>query len=66
MNGAACPDCTRRIHALSPDSNGPNAAGIVRVDSCPSWWQPMQPLFFTTVSQSLWVTFAGMLLLPPN
>jgi hypothetical protein len=26
----------------------------------------MQDRFFTTVSQSLWLMFAGMLLLPPN
>src|SRR5256885_12761374 len=40
MNVAACPDCTRRIHAFSPVSNCPSEAGIVRVESWPSWWQP--------------------------
>jgi hypothetical protein len=25
--------------------------GNVRVESCPSWWQPMQPLFFIASSQ---------------
>jgi len=36
ISGAACPDCTRRIHAFSDDSNWPSAAGMVRVDSWPS------------------------------
>ena len=36
MNGAACPDWMRRIHAFSPESNWPSDAGIVRVDSWPS------------------------------
>jgi len=36
MNVAACPDCTRRIHALSDESNWPSEAGIVRVESWPS------------------------------
>ena len=66
MNVAACPDCTRRIHAFSPVSNCPSEAGIVRVESWPSWWQPTQERFFTTTSQSLCEMFAGMLLLPPN
>ncbi|PYN91767.1 MAG: hypothetical protein DMD91_33580 [Candidatus Rokuibacteriota bacterium] len=36
MNGAACPDCTRRIHAASGEGNSPSAVGMVRVDSWPS------------------------------
>src|SRR5215472_15629047 len=36
IKGAACPDCTRRIQASSPDLNAPREAGIVRVASCPS------------------------------
>ena len=41
-------------------------AGIVRVESWPSWWQPTQPLFFIWLSQSVCVSLAGMLLFPPN
>ena len=42
------------------------AAGMVRVARWPSWWQPMQLRFLIAVSQSLWVIFSGMSLLPPN
>ena len=40
--------------------------GIVRVDFCPSWWQPMQPLFFMALSQSVCLTLSGISLWPPN
>ena len=53
-------------HAASDEPNSPSDLGIVRVDCWPSWWQPTHERFFTTVSQSAWVMFAGMLLLPPN
>src|SRR5439155_13646760 len=36
MNGAACPDVTRRIHAASDDGKSPSDLGIVRVESWPS------------------------------
>ena len=39
---------------------------MVRVDSCPSWWQPMQSTLFICFSQSFCVSFSGMALLPPN
>src|SRR5215510_3046095 len=58
------PDCTRRIQPSSPDL--PNAAGMVRVDSWPIWWQPIQPMFFICLSQSACVSLSGILLLPPN
>src|SRR5262245_41864555 len=66
MKFPACPDWTRRIQAASDDANSPRDAGMVRVESWPSWWQPTHARFFTTVSQSLWLMFAGMLLDPPN
>src|SRR3984957_14133364 len=56
----AWPDCTRRIHASAPESKWPNCAGIVRVAARPIWWHPMQPMFFSCLSQSSWVIFAGI------
>ena len=38
----------------------PSDAGIVRVDFWPSWWQPMQPLFFIQLSHSICVTSLAM------
>jgi hypothetical protein len=61
-----CPDWTRRIQASSCEANSPNSFGIVRVEACPSWWQPMQPTFFTCLSQSVWVISSGMSPPPPN
>ena len=34
--------------------------------SWPSWWQPMQPMFLTCLSQSACVILSGMPLLPSN
>ena len=63
----AWPDCTRRVHACSDDANVPSEAGIVRVDFCPIWWQPMQPLFFIEFSHSICVTSLEMPgVVPPN
>ena len=43
-----------------------NSAGRVRVDAWPSWWQPTQLRFFTTVSHSCCVMCLGMFVVPPN
>jgi hypothetical protein len=59
------PDMSRRAHASSPFMCA-NMAGSVRVDSCPSWWQPMQAMFFTLDIHSFCVTFSGILPLPPK
>jgi hypothetical protein len=40
MNGADWPDWTRRTQASTLFFWSEKAAGIVRVDSWPSWWQP--------------------------
>ena len=66
MNGAAWPDWTRRIQASMLVFSSANAAGIVRVDSCPSWWHPTQDRFLIVTSQSSCVTLAGMPFSPPN
>ena len=39
---------------------------MVRVEAWPSWWQPMQPMFFTCLSQSVRVRSLGMRVWPPN
>ena len=52
MNGADWPDWMRRIQASSLVFSSEKAAGIVRVDSWPSWWQPTQARFLMIVSQS--------------
>src|SRR3954452_3527096 len=60
------PEATRRIHASSPDLNSPNAGGIVRVASWPSWWQPTQSTLFIRWRQISGVISFGMSLLPPK
>ena len=59
-----------RLHAAHPgvgtERERAERRGIVRVDCWPSWWQPMQPLFFMALSHGSAVDRAGMLLLPPN
>src|SRR3954469_8474737 len=60
------PEATRRAQASSPDLNSPSCAGMVRVDSCPSWWQPMQSTLPMRWRQSSRVTSLGMSLAPPK
>src|SRR4029450_6148072 len=60
------PDWMRRTQASRPSRNGPNAAGIVRVDFWPIWWQPMQSTLFIWRSQFSRVMLAGILPEPPN
>ena len=62
----AWPDWMRRIQASAPVLNLPNCAGMVRVASWPSWWQPMQPMLFICLSQSSCVMFCGMSVEPPK
>ena len=66
MNDPVWPEATRRAQASSPDLNSPSAAGIVRVDSCPSAWQPMQSVLFIRRRQISWVTSLGMFVVPPK
>ncbi len=56
---AACPGFVAR-HEL------PSAAGIVRVDSGPSAWQPMQSVLFIRRREISWVTSLGMFVVPPK
>jgi hypothetical protein len=56
----------RRCQASVPESNFPRAAGIVRVASCPIWWQPMQSTLFICRSQLSCVMFFGMSVDPPK
>jgi hypothetical protein len=60
------PAATRRIQASSCDLNSPNAAGIVRVDSWPSWWQPMQSTLFIRWRHTSCVISFGIAVLPPK
>jgi hypothetical protein len=60
------PDWMRRIQASCEVSNSPSPAGKVRVDSWPSWWQPMQPMFLTCFSQSVCLKFSEISLPSPN
>ena len=60
------PEATRRAQASSPDLNSPSCAGMVRVDSCPSWWQPMQSTLPMRWRQSSRVTSLGMSEEPPK
>src|SRR5260370_1421139 len=64
MNGADWPDCIRRIQASSLLRSA-KAAGIVRVASCPSGWQPTQERFLSGTSQSCCEPCAGMPFSPP-
>ena len=66
ISGPACPDCTRRAQASAEEWNTPRAGSMVRVESWPIWWQPMQPLFFSSLSHSACVNCGGMPLLPSN
>ncbi len=60
------PDWILRTHASCPDAKSPSWAGMVRVDACPSWWQPMQSTLFICLSQSPRVMAAGISVLPPK
>jgi hypothetical protein len=60
------PDRMRRTHATSCESNLPSCAGIVRVDSCPSWWQPTQSTLPIRWRHFSWVMPFGILLPPPK
>ena len=42
------------------------AAGSVRVEAWPSWWQPPQPRLVMRLTQSFCVRFFGMPVEPPN
>ena len=54
------PACVRFTQASEWLANSPRPGGNVRVESCPIWWQPTQPLFFIRLSQSYCLTFSGM------
>jgi hypothetical protein len=62
----AWPDWTRRIHAWSLSLMSANAAGSVRVEAWPSWWQPTQPRFPMRLTQSSRLMFFGIFEVPPN
>jgi hypothetical protein len=58
------PDCRRRSHAASDESNVPRFLGISRVALLPMEWHGVQVLVFTWLIHMAWLRIASEIPLP--